>query len=549
MEWIIIPLDQTVITDLGYCYPIPPILVFGLLGVMQQSPFTPASLRWSLAVSPSSTIRSTKLRVEPVHSSTPQFFTVVSSKRSPERCLTGPQRDPKNALSRIIRREAAIEGIGRKAKSKKQRNRLWPKAVLEALDDAIKENSWESALEIFGLLRKQHWYEPRCQTYTKLIMMLGKCKQSEQASLLFETMLSEGLKPTIDVYTALVNAYGKSGLVDEAFAIVEDMKTVSDCKPDVYTYSILINSCMKLKRFDLIRRILAEMSYLGIECSTVTYNTIIDGYGKAEMFEEMESSLTDMIESGDSPPDIFTFNSIVGAYGNSRQIEKMEKWYDEFQLMGIRPDSKTFNILIKSFGKAGMYEKMGSVMKFMGKRFFSPTVVTYNSVIEILGKAGRVEKMEEYFKEMKHKGMKPNALTYCSLVSAYSKARSIKKVDLILRQVENSDVILDTPFFNCIISAYGQAGDLKKMGELFLMMEEKKCMPDNITFATMIQAYNTHGMIEAAQNLENKLISTNKNSVLVKEMIRNHVRIGNLIEDKTSLQNMGCCWKVFVLLK
>ncbi|KAK8630607.1 hypothetical protein V6N13_079392 [Hibiscus sabdariffa] len=337
--------------------------------------------------------------------------------------------------------------------------------------------------------------------------MLGKCKQAQQASLLFETMLSEGLKPTIDVYTALVHAHGKSGLIDEAFTTVEDMKSVFDCKPDVYTYSILIDSCVKLRRFDLIGRILAEMSYLGIEFSTVTYNTIIDGYGKGGLFEDMENVLTDMIERGDSLPDIFTFNSILGAYGNGGQIEKMEKWYEEFQLMGIRPDINTFNILIKSFGKAGMYEKMGSVMKFMVKRFFSPTIVTYNIVIEVLGKAGMIEKMEEYFREMKHKGMKPNAITYCSLVSAYSKAGSIKKVDSIFRQVENSDVVLDTPFFNCIISAYGQAGNLKRMAELFLAMKEKKCMPDNITFATMIQAYNAHGLVEAAQDLENKLIN------------------------------------------
>lgn len=339
-------------------------------------------------------------------------------------------------------------------------------------------------------------------------MMLGKCKQPEEASLLFEIMLSEGLKPAVDVYTALVNAYGQSGQLDKAFSTVDDMKSVSDCKPDVYTYSILMNCCFKHCRFDLIGRILAEMSYLGVECSTVTYNTIIDGYGKAGMFEEMENSLTDMIESESSVPDIFTFNSVIGAYGGIGQIEKMEKWYDEFQLMRIRPDVKTFNILIRSYGKASMYDKMRSVIEFMETRFFSPTVVTYNIIIETFGRAGDIQMMEEYFKKMKHLGIKPNTVTYCSLVSAYSKAGLIMKVDSILRQVENSDVILDTPFFNCIISAYGQAGDVERMAELFLAMKERKCKPDSITFATMIQAYNAQGMIEVAQNLEKKMIAT-----------------------------------------
>ncbi|KAM1049492.1 hypothetical protein ACFX2C_028592 [Malus domestica] len=425
---------------------------------MERQLLYPTNLRVSTSTSLTGATYWTTFYSEHTHKPNPTIRCLRLSKRSSDPFLTKEQKN----LSQLLRTDAAVRNIERKANSKKYNN-LWPKAVLEALDEAIAANLWETALKIFGLLRKQHWYEPRCQTYTKLLMMLGKCRQPEQASLLFELMLSDGLKPTVDVYTALVSVYGKSGLLDKAFSTVDDMKSVSDCKPDVYTYSILINSCTKFNRPDLIERVLAEMSYLGIGCNTVIYNTLIDGYGKAEMFELMEETLTNMIESGSCLPDVFTFNSFLSAYGNCGQIERMEKWYDEFQLMGIRPDPKTFNILIKSYGKARMYEKMRSVMEFMKK-------------------------------------------------SAYSKAGSISKVDSISRQVENSDVMLDTPFFNCIISAYCRAGDLRKVSELFLAMKEKKCVPDHITFATMIQAYNELGMNEAAQDLKNRMITTKENS-------------------------------------
>ncbi|XP_022153245.1 pentatricopeptide repeat-containing protein At3g53170 [Momordica charantia] len=431
-----------------------------------------------------------------------------SLKRSSDQASdNGLQRDPKKGLSRILRKDAAIRAIERKANSKKYNN-LWPKAVLEALDEAIQDNLWETSLKIFGLLRQQRWYEPRCETYTKLLMMLGKCRQPEQASLLFQILLSEGLKPSIDVYTALVSAYGRSGLLHKAISIVDEMKSVSDYKPNIHTYSILIDCCTKLRRFDLLKGILTDMSYLGIACNTVTYNTIINGFGKAKMFEQMESLLLEMIESGSCHPDLITFNSLIKAYGNSEQIEKMEKWYNEFQLMGIRPDVWTFNTMISSYGKAGMYDKMVSVLNFMENRFFSPTVVTMNTIIDVFGRAGNIEKMEEYFKNMKHQGMKPNSVTYCSLVNAYGKSGNIEKVESILRQIENSDVVPDTPLFNCLINVYGQAGDVKRMGELFLKMKENKCVPDNITFGTMIRALNAQGMTEAAQRLENKLLAT-----------------------------------------
>ncbi|GAB2289047.1 hypothetical protein Dimus_023349 [Dionaea muscipula] len=422
------------------------------------------------------------------------------------------RKGTKKELSRILWTEASIKAIESKAGSKKYTN-LWPKAVIEALEEAITGYRWESALKIFGLLRKQHWYEPKCRTYTKLLMMLGKCRKPEQASMLFDILLSDGLQPTIDVLTALVNAYGLSGLFDQAFSIIDNMKSVYDCKPDVHTYSTLLNSCIKHRRFDLIDGIFAEMSYLGIECTTVTYNTIIDGYGKAGLYGQMENALSDMIDSGSCVPDIFTLNSFIWAYGNRGQIEKMEKSYEEFQLMGVTPDVRTFNILIRSYGNAGLCEKMESVLDFMKKRFFPPSVVTFNTMIEIYGRCGNIKKMDQLFLKMKHQGVRPNTITYCSLVNAYSKAGKLYKVDSIIQQIENSNVVLDTPFFNCIISAYGRIGDVDKMSELFLAMEEKNCKPDNITFATMIQAYNAQGMTEAALHTQSQMIAMQGNSI------------------------------------
>ncbi|KAK8921630.1 Pentatricopeptide repeat-containing protein [Platanthera zijinensis] len=437
---------------------------------------------------------------------------VVFAKKRPR--LEGFPQKSKDELSKILRTEAAVLGIERKAGSSKFNN-LWPRAVLEALDDSIATNRWESALKIFQLLRKQHWYRPRGQTYARLLTMLGKCKQPEHASSVFTIILSEGFNPTLDVYTSLVGAFGHNGLFDEAISIIDGMKTISDCKPDAYTYTILIGCCGKFKRFDLIPSLLAEMTYLGIECTSVTYNTIIDGYGKAGLLEEMESSLSLMLESGSCLPDIFTLNSIISAYGDRRRIDEMEKWYIEFQHMGIDPDLTTFNILINSYGKAGIYEKMIKVIVFMKKRYFSPTTVTFNTIIECYGKAGEIDKMEYYFRLMKIQGIKPNSITYCSLVSGYTKADLLKKIPFIIRETENNDVVLDTPFFNSVINGYGQAGEIQIMKEMFLLMKEKKCKPDYITFATMIKAYNDLGMDVDDQELEDKLLelkSKNKDS-------------------------------------
>ncbi|EPS58661.1 hypothetical protein M569_16151 [Genlisea aurea] len=417
-----------------------------------------------------------------------RWFSPFHIKSSSEKSDIEPgsfrsRRSSRKNLSLLLRTDAAVKAIRRKANSSKYTN-LWPKAVLEALDDAIELNHWESALKIFSLLRKQQWYEPKCRAYTMLLLMLGRCKLPDEAGVLFDTLLSDGLRPTLDVYTALVTAYSSGGLLEKAMLIVDEMKNPP---PDAFTYSPIIKSCFEHGRLGAIPSVLDRMSASGIERTGVTFNILIDGYGKARRFGAMERRLGEMIEAGICP-DVYTFNSVVGAYGRCGMIGEMERRFDEFRAMGLNPDAVTCNTMIRSYGLRGMHDKMMNVREFMRKRFISPTVATYNAVIEAYGRAGNVEKMEEVFLEMKEGGLKPNKVTYTSAVKGYGRAKEkgLKGVGSVVRQVENNgDAALDTGFFNCAMEAYGNGGDLEGMMELFRGMARFGCEPDHVSFAVV----------------------------------------------------------------
>lgn len=134
---------------------------------------------------------------------------------------------------------------------------------------------------MFELLHEQLWYRPNSSIYIKLIVMLGKCKQAERAHALFQDMVDEGCIINHETYTALVSAYSRSGLLDQAFALLNKMKVTDGCQPDVYTYSILIKSCLQVFAFDKVQLLLSDMESQGIKPNTITYNTLIDAYGKA----------------------------------------------------------------------------------------------------------------------------------------------------------------------------------------------------------------------------------------------------------------------------
>lgn len=137
-------------------------------------------------------------------------------------------------------------------------------------------------LKVFELMREQLWYKPYPGVYIKLIVMLGKCKQPEKARELFEAMIEEGCDVSPESYTSLLSAYGRSGLFDQAFSLLEVMKKIPGCQPDVHTYTVLIKSCLHFNDFDRVKALLSDMEASGVRPSTVTYNILIDSYGKAK---------------------------------------------------------------------------------------------------------------------------------------------------------------------------------------------------------------------------------------------------------------------------
>ena len=73
----------------------------------------------------------------------------AARRRRPPSSPSVPDAEQPDALARILRTEAAVSGVSRKAAAARQQStRLWPRAVLEALDSAIAACRWESALEV-----------------------------------------------------------------------------------------------------------------------------------------------------------------------------------------------------------------------------------------------------------------------------------------------------------------------------------------------------------------------------------------------------------------
>ncbi|XP_021290810.1 pentatricopeptide repeat-containing protein At3g06430, chloroplastic [Herrania umbratica] len=352
------------------------------------------------------------------------------------------------------------------------------------------------------MLRDQPFYQPKEGTYMKLLVLLGKSGQPHRARQLFHEMVQEGCEPTPELYTALLGAYCRNNLIDDAFATLNQMKTLPCCQPDVFTYSTIIKACVDASRFDLVESLYGDMDERLITPNTVTQNIVLSGYGKAGKFEQMEKVLSGMLESSASKPDVWTMNIILSVFGNKGQIDMMERWYEKFRNFGIEPETRTFNILIGAYGKKRMYDKMSSVMEYMRKLQFPWTTSTYNNVIEAFADVGDAKHMEYTFDQMRAEGMKADTKTLCCLINGYANAGLFHKVISSVQLAAKFEIPENSSFYNAVISACAKAEDLMEMERVFKRMKDKQCQPNSMTFSIMVEAYRKEGMSDKIYDLE-----------------------------------------------
>lgn len=401
-------------------------------------------------------------------------------------------------------RKNPIKNVKKKL-DRKNVAKAWVNTVTEALSECIQKKQWLEALEVFEMLREQPFYQPKEGTYMKLLVLLGRSGQPHRAHQLFNQMVDEGCDPTAELYTALLGAYCRSNLIDEAYSILNKMKILPLCQPDVFTYSILIKVCVDACRFELVESLYEEMAERLITPNTVTQNIVLSGYGKAGKFEQMEKVLLGMLEGTTCKPDVWTMNTILSLFGNKGQIETMEKWYEKFRSFGIEPETRTFNILIGAYGKKKMYDKMSTVMEYMRKLSFPWTTSTYNNVIEAFSDVGDAKNMEYTFDQMRSEGMKADTKTFCCLIRGYANAGLFHKVISCVQLAGKFEIPENTSFYNAVISACANAEDLMEMERVFNRMKDKQCQPDATTYSLMVEAYRKEGMRDKIYTLEQEV--------------------------------------------
>ncbi|ODV97749.1 hypothetical protein PACTADRAFT_31182 [Pachysolen tannophilus NRRL Y-2460] len=201
--------------------------------------------------------------------------------------------------------------------------------------------------------------------YILELLFKDKLAESEKIFQSFVGEKDSDFKPDIKVFNSFLTKYCGLKKFDKCEELINIMQDKYDLKPDIATYTILINLMFKYsvernEKFDIkttLSNIIQDMKQNNIEFNT-TYNltTIIDGLYKFQEFE-IARLLTHYMVENKVPMSLKTYTTIINAESKSGDITIAEEFFKKSIKSGFKISTSFFNNIIDGCVKSDYINK------------------------------------------------------------------------------------------------------------------------------------------------------------------------------------------------
>ncbi|KDP38714.1 hypothetical protein JCGZ_04067 [Jatropha curcas] len=290
---------------------------------------------------------------------------------------------------------------------------------------------------------------------------------------LYLKIKSSGISLDMIAYSIVVRMYVKAGSLKAACSVLETMEKQKDIIPDIYLfrdmlriyqqcgmmsklkdlyykilrsevvwdqelYNCVINCCARAVPIDDLSELFNEMLHRGFSPNTITFNVMLDAYGKAKLFNKARELF--MMARKQGMIDVISYNTMIAAYGHDRDFKNMASTIQNMQFDGFSVSLEAYNCMLDAYGKRGQMESFKNVLQRMKQSSCTSDHYTYNIMINVYGEQGWIDEVAEVLAELKESGLGPNLCSYNTLIKAYGIAGMIEEAIDLVKEMRKSGI-------------------------------------------------------------------------------------------------------------
>ncbi|CAH9074363.1 unnamed protein product [Cuscuta epithymum] len=360
---------------------------------------------------------------------------------------------------------------------------------------------------------------------TALVDMYGKCDSVSAARLVFDKM---DLR-TVVSWNAMIDGYAQSGNSNEALVLFENMLN-EGLKPTNVTVMAALHACAESGNIEFGRNIHEMIDQLGLWADSSVVNTLISMYSKCKR-ADIAYGLFEIT----TRKTLVTWNAMILGFAQSGQVLEAIDLFCKMQLQNIKPDSFTLVSVATALAELSvlrqakwihglairtcldksmfvvtalvdMYAKCGAVST--ARKLFDimdddREVIIWNAMIDGYGTHGFGMKAIELFEEMPKRSIRPNDITFLCIISACSHSGFVEKGKhyfKIMKKEYGIKPLMD--HYGAMVDLLGRAGRLDEAWDFINNIPVK---PEVNVFGAMLGACKIHKNVELGEKVADKL--------------------------------------------
>ncbi|KAK7327772.1 hypothetical protein VNO77_21863 [Canavalia gladiata] len=329
----------------------------------------------------------------------------------------------------------------------------------------------------------------------------------KEAEMLYLKLKSSGISLDMIAFSIVVRMYVKAGSLKDACAVLDAIDQRPDIIPDRFLicdmlriyqrcsmedkladlyykisrkrakwdqelYNCVLNCCSRALPIDELSRLFDEMVHRGFAPSTITFNVMLDVFGKAKLFKKVWRLYCMAKKQG--LVDVITYNTIIAAYGKNKDFHKMSSTVQKMQFDGFSVSLEAYNSMLDAYGKDGQMETFRSVLQRMKESNCASDHYTYNTMINIYGEQGWINEVANVLTELKECGLRPDLCSYNTLIKAYGIAGMAEDAVDLIKEMRKNGIEPDKKTYTNLITALRQNDKFLEAVKWSLWMKQLK---------------------------------------------------------------------------
>lgn len=314
--------------------------------------------------------------------------------------------------------------------------------------------------------------------------LVAFCAISESGNLDYCKMILKNTRcPNVFSWNVAIRGFSESENPKESVRLYRDMLRSGGCRPDNYTYPLLLKACARLSLIWMGREIIGHVLQLGFDSDVYVHNASIH-----MLVSCRELDVAHKVFGESCVRDLVSWNSLINGYVRSGQANEALRVYREMEAEGIQPDEVTMIGVVSSCAQLEELNLGRQFHHYIAENKLNLTIPLTNALMDMYVKCGDLGEANLLFEKMEKK----TTVSWTTMIVGYAKSGHLEVARRLFNEMEEKDVVP----WNAMIGGYVHAKCFKDALALFHEMQASNLKPNDVTMLHCLSACSQLGALD-----------------------------------------------------